>query len=472
MNLIARLFVIVLAALLSGCVSETDSEQARICRAVLPVLHPGGTVIDVSAVGALDPLEGSPLVGVRIDYLAKPPGRRHGAHYALCYFDPVGFSASERVLRAVITDRGHVSEAALIFISRYYLNDPETAAEAPGPGTAELARLPHLPEFLGPFLQHSLALLPMTGVYALLAASYALVYGLIGRINLAFGGFAAIGGVAGALALFGLQAIRRLEIGSAVPPALALLFAAVIALTLAACWGEALAALVLGPLMRRDLADHTVGERSQRAHTGQPILIATAGLLIALPEFLALVQQPRWLTPVLSTPSVVAVANTLQITVTPFSLIVFVSSISVALLLLLLMKRSRFGRAWRACADDPLTASLFGVSQMRVLGLTVTLACGLAGFAGFIFCVQYGNMGYSDGRLLGMKALVAAVAGGIGSLPGAMLGGLTLGILEALWSANLPIESRDIAIFCALVALLVLRPGGLFGFGDLAPRRV
>ena len=472
MKLFARIVVIAVVGFLSACVSEMDSEQARICRAILPVLQPSGAAIDVSSTGAIDRIEGSDLAGIRIDYLAKLPDRRHSAHYAMCYFDPISYSASDRVLRDIITDRGHVSAAALVFISRYYLSDPESAAEVPGLGTAELARLPRVPEVIGPFLQHTLALLPLTGVYALLAASYALVYGLIGRINLAFGAFAAVGGVAGSLALIGLQAIRRLDIGAGVPPHLALALAVIIALTLAACWGEALAALVLGPLMRRELFDSTVGERSQRAHTGQPILIATAGLLIAVPEFLALMQEPHWLTPVFNTPWVIAIASPLQITVTPISLIVFASSVSIALLLLLLMKHSRFGRAWRACADDPLTASLFGVSQIRVLGLTVTLACGLAGFAGFIFCVHYGNMGYSDGRLLGLKALVAAVAGGIGSLPGAMLGGLTLGVLEALWSANLPIESRDIAIFSALVALLVLRPGGLFGFGDLAPRRV
>ena len=111
------------------------------------------------------------------------------------------------------------------------------------------------------------------------------------------------------------------------------------------------------------------------------------------------------------------------------------------------MRWSRFGRAWRACADDAGAAALFGVDRGRVLLATFALASVLAGLAGYVMTVYYGTVGYAGGIVLGLKALLAAVAGGIGSVPGAFLGGILLGCSEALWSALFPIEFRDLAVF-------------------------
>jgi branched-subunit amino acid ABC-type transport system permease component len=144
----------------------------------------------------------------------------------------------------------------------------------------------------------------------------------------------------------------------------------------------------------------------------------------------------------------------------------------MAVLLLAVMRRTAFGRNWRAIADDPLAASLFGVDGRRVFAATFALAAALAGVAGFVMTAYYGGVGYGAGLVLGLKALVAAVLGGIGSVGGALLGGLAIGLAEALWSATMPIESRDIAVFVLLSVVLALRPGGLRGFGDLLPRRV
>jgi branched-subunit amino acid ABC-type transport system permease component len=145
--------------------------------------------------------------------------------------------------------------------------------------------------------------------------------------------------------------------------------------------------------------------------------------------------------------------------------------LTAALALLALMRWSRFGRAWRACADDALAAELFGVDRGRVLLATFALAATLSGLAGYVMTVYYGTVGYAGGIVLGLKALLAAVAGGIGSVPGAFLGGLLLGCTEAVWSALFPIEFRELAIFTLLVVLLVVRPNGLFGFAEALPRR-
>jgi branched-subunit amino acid ABC-type transport system permease component len=136
------------------------------------------------------------------------------------------------------------------------------------------------------------------------------------------------------------------------------------------------------------------------------------------------------------------------------------------------MRRTRFGRAWRAYADDPGAAALFGVDSRRIFLATFALSSALAGLAGFVITAYWGGVGFGYGLTLGLKALVAAIIGGIGSVGGGLAGGVVIGLAEALWSATMPLESRDIAIYALLSITLGLRPGGLFGWRDLLPRRV
>jgi branched-subunit amino acid ABC-type transport system permease component len=223
-------------------------------------------------------------------------------------------------------------------------------------------------------------------------------------------------------------------------------------------YGVATGRFVFVPLMRQ---------------TGQRVLIGTMALAIALQEFLRLAQGSRltWVQPMLNAPYAVARAGDFVVTVTPMALGAAALCLSAALALLALMRWSRFGRAWRACADDALAAELFGIDRNRVLLTTFALASALAGIAGYVMTVYYGTVGYAGGIVLGLKALLAAVVGGIGSVPGAFLGGILLGCAEALWSALFPIEFRELAIFTLLVVLLVFRPSGLFGFAEPLPRK-
>jgi branched-chain amino acid transport system permease protein len=203
------------------------------------------------------------------------------------------------------------------------------------------------------------------------------------------------------------------------------------------------------------------------------VLIGTIGLAIVLQEGLRLAQGSRlkWVQPLLNAPYAVARAGDFVVTVTPVALGAAALCLGAALGLLALMRWSRFGRAWRACADDALAAELFGIDRGRVLLRTFALASLLAGLAGYVMTVYYGTIGYAGGMVLGLKALLAAVAGGIGSVPGAFLGGLLLGGAEALWSALFPIELRELAIFSLLAALMVVRPSGLFGFAEPLQRK-
>ncbi|MGE3295069.1 MAG: branched-chain amino acid ABC transporter permease, partial [Geminicoccaceae bacterium] len=157
---------------------------------------------------------------------------------------------------------------------------------------------------------------------------------------------------------------------------------------------------------------------------------------------------PFHLGPVILSPSQVALAILATLVVGAVSLTVW---------------RTSFGRAYRAISDDPGAAALMGVDVDRTIARSCILGSALAGVAGFVIAAHYGIVSFSMGTMLGLKALTAAVLGGIGSIPGAALGGLLIGLLEGLWAGYLPGAYRDVAVFCALAALLALRPDGLFG---------
>ena len=286
--------------------------------------------------------------------------------------------------------------------------------------------------------------MPLTAVYGLLAAAYSLVYGLVGRINLAFGELAAAGGYAAA---FGAS----LWIGA--PPAMVLAVALVFAIFVAATWGVAASRWVFQPMHRA---------------SGQLVLVATIGLALFMGEFLRLSQgeQAGWVSPILNTPFGVARAGDFIVTTAPDALMAAALALGAGGSLLLVMAKTRFGREWRAFADDPLGAQLFGVSPTTIFARTFALASGFAGLSGFVMTMFYGAVGYGEATTLGLKALVAAILGGIGSIPGAFLGGLLVGVFEALWSTAFPIDYRDVAVFSLLAIVLTLRPGGILGVRD------
>jgi branched-chain amino acid transport system permease protein len=133
----------------------------------------------------------------------------------------------------------------------------------------------------------------------------------------------------------------------------------------------------------------------------------------------------------------------------------------------LLIQRTALGRAQRACEQDRKMAALLGVNVDRTISLTFVMGAALAAVAGMIFTLYYGAVDFFIGFLAGLKAFTAAVLGGIGSLPGAMLGGVLIGLIEAFWSAHFPIAYKDVAVFGILVVVLIFRPTGLLGRPDI-----
>jgi branched-chain amino acid transport system permease protein len=127
------------------------------------------------------------------------------------------------------------------------------------------------------------------------------------------------------------------------------------------------------------------------------------------------------------------------------------------------VQKTPLGRAQRACEQDQKMAALLGINVDRTISITFVMGAALAAVAGTMFLTYYGVVVFSDGFVPGVKAFTAAVLGGIGSLPGAMLGGLLIGLIEAFWSAYLWAEYKDVATFAILILVLMFRPSGLLG---------
>jgi branched-chain amino acid transport system permease protein len=442
--------VLAIAALLAGCSDVIDTDARRLCRSVLPALYDDGSrFTDISTDEFASSTASSPVVILR--YRHSPPAatspspstRPSTASLPLrtltCSFEATSEGRAPKLV-AVATDRTALGPLRLHILQKFWIDSGLASGSDPAPiAVARFA--PTLPMPIATILQQSLAALPAIAFYSLLATAYSLIYGLIGRINLAFGDLASLAGY-GAFLGFCMLGSER--------PILAVTLALVVGLATAIMHGG-----VLG---------HAVLKRMTTT-PGQHVLIATIGMSIVWQEAMRLTQGTgsRWISPLANRPIGVAQSDQFIVTVTPMALIVSSIALLAAWGLVRSMRRSRFGLSWRAMADDPIAAALLGVNPGRVLVRTMILAGALSGLCGVLTTLYYGGVGYAGGLIIGLKALIAAIIGGIGSIPGALIGGLLLGVAETVWASTFQIEYRDPAIFIALAILLWLRPGGLFG---------
>jgi branched-chain amino acid transport system permease protein len=427
------------AVLVAGCGPLIDVDQARLCRMALPAIVDDGVAIHIARQAADE--DGR---GLRVDYA----GAEQAPHFVHCRFIAPGRPRRSQDLVALDTDRGPLSDYQLSILIRFWLATPEARAADPLP-IAGAADAPHVSFALAYGVQQAINGLPLAAIYGLLAAAYSLVYGLVGRINLAFGELAAAGGYAAA---FGM--ILMPSTGPWGPVLLAL----ALAVTTAVSYGVASGRLAFAPL---------------RNASGQQALVATVGLALFLQEFLRLTQGSslHWVNPILNEPFAVLRSDTFVAAATPIALLSGVVALAAAGGLLLTMRFTEFGRQWRAYADDPFAAALFGVDPRAIFARTFALASMMAGLAGYVMTIFYGGLGYGGSTALGLKALIAAIMGGIGSVPGAFLGGLLIGAFEAAWSALYPIDYRDVAVYSLLAIVLILRPGGLLRREAIPQRR-
>lgn len=442
------LSVFLAALCLAGCSPTLETDQARLCRIALPALTPEGARIRIDT--QRPDQDGRGLI---IAFSAEPPAEEPEPHVAACRFREPGRPRQSRDLISLTFDGAPLSDTQLFFLVRYWLATPEGRAADPAP-LGDLSSALRLPRSLAYGLQMALDGLPLSAIYALLAAAYSLVYGLIGRINFAFGELAAAGGYAAAMAALALAGL---------PPAPLLAAAFALAAVVACGWGFASARCVFIPLRRAK---------------GQQALVATVGLALFLQELLRIAQGDRtsWMTPELNQPFALARSGDFIAVATPMTFVATAVALAVGLGLVLIFRWTRTGREWRAYADDPLAAEMLGVSPVSVTTRAFALSGALAGLAGATMTAAYGAVGYGLSGTLTLKALAAAIVGGIGSLPGAFLGGLIIGAAEAGWSALFPIDDRDLAVYALLVVFIALRPSGLLKSRDnlthnLFPRR-
>lgn len=293
--------------------------------------------------------------------------------------------------------------------------------------------------------------LVLGSIYALIALGYTMVYGILGIINFAHGEVLMVGAM---VSLTLITLIMQLPLGL---PSWAMLLIVLLG-AMAVC-------AALSFLIER------FAYRPLRNAPRLAPLISAIGVSVLLQTLAMMIWSRNPLTYPQLLPSTPIDLFGSGATVTAKEIMIVLSSFIVMGLLLLIVHKTRLGRAMRATAEQPNIAALMGVNPNRVISITFMLGGSLAALAGVMMATNYGNAHFAMGFIPGLKAFTAAVLGGIGNIQGAMLGGLLLGLIEALgagyigdWTGGvLGSNYQDIFAFMVLILVLVLRPRGLLG---------
>ena len=294
------------------------------------------------------------------------------------------------------------------------------------------------------FLQQLVNGVSLGAVYGLIALGYTMVYGIIGMINFAHGDIYMVGAF---ITLIFLSLLSALGITS-LPIALALVLIVTVAIT--SLYGWTVERVAYSPL---------------RTAPRLAPLISAIGVSIVLQNYVQLAQGARVkVLPPLITGSVnLSSSDEFNVTISAMQIIIIVVTIALMGGFTWLIQTTPLGRAMRATEQDMTMAALVGVDVDRTISATFVIGAGLAAVAGLLVTLYYGVIDFYLGFVAGIKAFTAAVLGGIGSLPGAMLGGLLIGVVEALWSGYFSSAYKDVAVFAILILVLILKPSGLLG---------
>ncbi len=285
-------------------------------------------------------------------------------------------------------------------------------------------------------------------IYGLIAVGYTMVYGIIGMINFAHGDVFMIGAFLSLIALTGLAALGITSVPLAL--ALTLVFAAAIA----AIYGWAIERIAYRPL---------------RGSFRLAPLISAIGMSIALQNFAQVAQGARDKNMPSMIPGGMQIfeQNGFVVQLSWMQVLIFVVTLSLLAVFTWLVTKTSLGRAMRACEQDLKMTALLGIDVNRTISLTFVIGASLAAVAGMMFLLYYGSINFYIGFNAGVKAFTAAVLGGVGSLPGAVIGGLAIGLIEAFWSGYGSVEYKDVAAFSVLIIVLIFMPTGLLGRADV-----
>ncbi len=294
-------------------------------------------------------------------------------------------------------------------------------------------------------------------MYALIALGYTMVYGVLEFINFAHSEIFIVGAFVGVEIMLGLKSAGLLE---SLPWPVVLL----LVLVAGAAASGGLAVVV-----------ERVAYRPLRSAPRLIPLISAIGISFFLQDLIRLTES-LWRNAFnLVYPTLEPLNHRFELTATidvsVKALVVIVAALGMLWLLQTIVNRTRVGTAIRAVAEDQSAAALMGINVNRIISLTFLIGGAMGGAAGVLFGVQYGLINPYTGFIPGLKAFTAAVLGGIGNIPGAMLGGLVLGLLEAFAASYLSLltggafgaEYKDIFAFSVLILILIFRPKGLLG---------
>ncbi len=299
------------------------------------------------------------------------------------------------------------------------------------------------------FIQQILNGLVLGSMYSLIALGYTMVYGILNLINFAHGDVLTVG------ALTALSTILLLQALFPGIPGWVLISAGLLA-AIPVC-------VVLSLVIER------VAYRPLRNAPRLAPLITAIGVSIVIQTVAMLVWGRNYLTFPQLIPNTPIEIGGATVTITKLLVIAFSAIVMVGLMLL--VNRTKLGRAMRATAENPRVAGLMGVNPNFVIAATFAIGAALAALAGVMLAATYGVAHFYMGFLPGLKAFTAAVLGGIGNIPGAMLGGLLLGLIESLGAGYigqltggiLGSHYQDVFAFAILVLVLIFRPSGLLG---------
>ncbi len=279
------------------------------------------------------------------------------------------------------------------------------------------------------FVQQLINGITLGSIYGLIAIGYTMVFGIIGMVNFAHGDVFMVSAFI-ALITF-LIVTAWLGISSI---ALALLIVLIVAMLFTSLVNWVIERVAYRPL---------------RGSFRLAPLISAIGMSIFLSNFVQVTQGPRnkSIPPMVQGEFVLINRNDFPVTLSYKQLIIWGVTAVLLLAFWYLVAKTPLGRAQRACEQDQKMAALLGIDVDRTISMTFVIAAALAAVAGTMYLMYYGVVNFSDGFVPGVKAFTAAVLGGIGSLPGAVVGGLIIGLIETLWSAYFSIDYKDVAAF-------------------------
>ena len=284
------------------------------------------------------------------------------------------------------------------------------------------------------FLSHLVNGISLGSVYAIIALGYSMVYGIAKMLNFAHGDVIMVG------AYITFCATQYWGLG----PIASVLLAVVVC----TCLGVVIERLAYKPL---------------RKATSLAVLITAIGMSYLLQNSALLIwgANTKFFPELVALPSLTLFEGELMIS--GVSILIVVCNIVIMVALTIFTGRTRMGRAMRAVSEDKGAAELMGINVNATISLTFGIGSALAAIAGVLLCSAYPTLTPTTGSMPGIKAFTAAVFGGIGSIPGALIGGVLLGVIEILGKAYVSTELGDAFVFAVLIAVLLVKPTGLLG---------